>query len=118
MPDIFDLHFPPPVEPSAEEEMVKERNETSAEIGSVSNNPDKDDSSKGADEESKVRTPGVASAPTVRDTGIDRIPTQSGLSVSTTGHLTQALEEAMQDPLVLEARVLEAKAPILSLIHI
>ena len=112
MPDIFDLHFPPPVEPSAEEEMVEERKETSAEQGNVSNNPSKDEKSREA-VESKVKTPGVASAPTVRDTGSDRIPTQSGLRVSTTGHLTQALEEAMQDPLVLEARVLEAKAPII-----
>jgi hypothetical protein len=90
--------------------MVKERNETSAETGSVSNNPSKDESSKETDE-SKRKTPGVASAPTVRDKGSDLIPTQSGLSVSTTGHLTQALDETMQDPLVLEARVLEAKAP-------
>ena len=91
---------------------MEERKETSAEQGNVSNNPSKDEKSREA-VESKVKTPGVASAPTVRDTGSDRIPTQSGLRVSTTGHLTQALEEAMQDPLVLEARVLEAKAPII-----
>ena len=106
MADRFDPNFPKTSYPSdtssddaitrAEEEMVRRQMRTGPSgprSGFVPFNPEREEFSREMDERRRLM-PGVASAPTVRDLGPDLNSTKSGLSVSTMGHLAQALEKA------------------------
>jgi len=106
MADRFDPNFPKTSYPSdtssddaitqAEDEMVRRQMRTGAsgpQSGFVPFNPEREEFSREMDERRRL-VPGVASAPTVRDLGPDLNSTKSGLSVSTMGHLAQALEKA------------------------